>query len=280
MPIIVSSSAVNPPAPTTATSSDGVLTIKLDPLHAGVLLRANFASAAIQPDQVRFLRADAPVRSGDPALAPGGRAVAYDHEAPFGTASAWQAVPITKGVEGPPSAGASLLLPEIMEDVDCWLKPEADPSAAMALPLVENDPEYGYDVPINMMPVPGSPYPVGTWDIGTPVPRTAVLRTATVAQRDYLFAALNQGPVLVQRRSSFGVPDEWCQPTAVRESYFVGAHDTRRNVTVTLQPVRRPATIDAPLIVPGRSYADSTAAGRTYAGRKAFWPTYADALQV
>ena len=85
MPIPVDPSFVWPDAPTTTTSTDGRLAARVDSAHGGVLLRADFTGDATEAVKARFYRGDGSlVRSGDPAMAPGGVALAYDHEAPVG----------------------------------------------------------------------------------------------------------------------------------------------------------------------------------------------------
>lgn len=98
MAYIVDPTVTPPTAPATTTSTDGILTVTLDPDNAGVYLHADFSSV---PDvtKVRFFREDGtPVRSGDPAPAISGVATAYDLEAPVGSVTGWYAIPIGPGL--------------------------------------------------------------------------------------------------------------------------------------------------------------------------------------
>lgn len=279
MPIILSPSAPNPTAPASATSSDGRVTVYADTDHAGVLLKADFSALSTKPVKVRFLRNGIRVRSGDPAWAPGGEAVAYDHEAKLGGSSSWTAVPIfLDGTVGAASAAASLTVPSMDDDVDCWVKPINDPGLSVAHPLRGEIVEVAWTARASSYAVPGSSLPVGTYDRRTPAPLVIDLRTDTHAEKDALNDALDVGPVLIQMRETYGIADFYAIPGDSRERYFVGMHDPRRNMGVTFTPIDRPPTVDSPLFIPGRSWAEQLAVAPTWADRLSAWPTWGNAL--
>jgi hypothetical protein len=278
MPIFTDPLVAPPAPPATVTSPDGILTVVADPDHAGVLLKADFSAV---PDvyQIDFYRGAELVRSGDPSWAPGGLGVAYDHEAPLNATSTWHAVPrLWDGTIGAASEDAAMFLPEMDAAVDCWIKPLADPGLSVAFQIHTDRITRGYTGRVNTTAIPGRRLPSVTWDRRTLAPLSITLRTDTVSDRDALDAALDEGPVLVQLRSTYGISDFYAAPVDSTESYFLGMFSSLRDYPVTFQPCGRPATIDAPLFIPGRSYADSAAVAYTYDDRLTTWPTYLDVL--
>lgn len=280
MPIIVDPTIANPPAPVVTTSPDGVVTARLDSAHAGVLLTADFSELTPTPYQVRFLRDGVSVRSGDPAFSPGGYATAYDHESPLGGTSSWTAVPLYRdGSEGAQSQAVALALPDLSCGLDVWLKCIADPGLSMLLAL-RGEPTFGEESRLNLAAIPGARFPAGSWDVRTPSPRDLTFRVTGREQRDKFLALIDQGPVLVQCKQLYGVDDFYAMPGNLQESYLIGARDPRRNMALQLHPIRRPATIDAPLFIPGRSYDETHKIAGTYTIRTATWPAYDDVVAV
>ncbi|MER7623955.1 hypothetical protein [Streptomyces sp. NPDC126503] len=271
MPIIITSGDIPPDPPVESVSPDGILTVRRDDTWAGVYLIADYAS---DPDvaRVRFVRAGAdavevPVRGGDLAWAPGGMAVAYDHEAPLGVSSSWYAYPVGwDGTVGARSDGAAVTPPEPAAPRDVWLKSLVDPALSMrvvvlAWPTMEYaERQERFDVLSAASPV----MRVDSWSLAT---STVTLETATLAEREQLLALLQSGTTLLaQTRGEYGRPDAYWVPGKITESMPGPAYDPHRTWEVTVTGVDRPATVDARLRVPGRSYDDSAA----------LWPTYAD----
>lgn len=279
MPLIVDPTVPNPPAIQTASSPDGVVTATSDPTHVGVKLRANFSDLSPTPFQIELWRDDVKVRSGDPAWSPGGIGIAYDHEAPLAAVSSWRAVPLFRdGTSGAPSASVALAIPEMDDDADCWVKPLADPGKSVALQLHNGDITPAWAGRVNVTPIPGRALPSVTWEARSPAPITLTLRTDTHAELQALNDALALGPVLVQTRSIYGLPDFYAVATDSTAPYFVGSWSALRDVAVTFQPCPRPATLDAALFIPGRSFGEHITG--TFTTRLATWPTFADAAGI
>jgi hypothetical protein len=179
---------------------------------------------------------------------------------------------------GASSEEAAMSLPEMADAVDCWIKPLADPGLSVAYQIHTDRITRGFAGRVNTTPIPGRRLPSATWDRRVPAPLSITLRTETLFERDALDLALDEGPVLVQLRGIYGIPDFYAVPVDSTENYFLGMFSSLRDYPVTFQPCERPATIDAPLFIPGRSYADSLATAPTYNDRLATWPTYLDVL--
>jgi hypothetical protein len=278
MAIVIDPSSTPPVPPVTATGTDGILTARRDDAWAGAVLTATYTGTL--PQQVRFTRVgpdgvEMPVRSGDLAWAPGGIAVAYDHEAPLGAAVTWYAYPVTAaGVVGAASAGVSLTIPEPTTPADVWLKSLVDP--ALSLPVwVQSWPQLDYAARQQRADVLGRPAPVLTVDAWSTSASEAVIFTQTLDERAALLDLLTSGSVLLaQTRAVNGRPDQYIVPGSISEALFTDSTDPARVWTVALTEVDRPPTIDAGLLIPGRSYADSAQAWPTYADRTATGQTY------
>lgn len=267
MPIIVDPDNT-PTLPSQAVSADGRLTVTTYPAGGGVYLYADFSDLNPTPRKVRFVRGQAqiPVRSGDPAWAPGGVAKAFDREAPGGVASAWYAIPIFWDagvyVEGTMSQGAQVVSPAVDHDRDFWLKSIGTPrqmrirstSAATTLPersLTGRD--AGQEIP-------GQSYRAGGWDVPVLQPVTYIFKTHTVSEYEQLELLLSAGPVLIQQLAAYGVPDEYAKLGSLSWKYQISATRPERVVTVTFNPCRRPPTANSPLYIPGYSWDDGKAA--------------------
>lgn len=278
-PIIVDPSFVPPPPPATATSSDGYLTATLDPAHAGVILKANFSSLGTVPVKVRFYRDGVLVRSGDPAWAPGGIAIAYDHEVPVGATSSWTAVPIlASGALGTSSTPVALTVPAPSGSLG-WLKSIISPDLSMLVTLASAA-EGGRDLRADLASVPGSPFPVGSWDVPTALTITIGIRTDTAEDYDAIVALVSAGAVLFQGNDTSGIPRNlYALPTGSLAAARMAGAETGfgwefRLWSLTLTEIARPATIDAPLRIPGLSWettADSYASWSTLTAAKSSW---------
>lgn len=260
MPIVIDPAFTPPPPPESVTSSDGVLTAVADNTNGGALLVADFSSLSPTPRRVRFERTDGSrVRSGDDALAPGGIAVAYDAESPLGGAASWVAIPVfADGSEGDASAAAAVALTAPAPST-AWLKVVSEPTLSMRVE-VATVVESGRTLRNTLTPIVGSPYPTSVGDV--PMGWSGRLEFSTDTEDDYyaIVAALSSGPVLLQAPTCMGIPGdmylvpvgsltaERLAPTGYGWQYL--------SWTVDFVEVDRPATVDAPLLLPSLSWED------------------------
>lgn len=262
MTIIVDPGFVPPPPPTVAVSSDDRLTATADNAHAGALLKADFSDLPTLPRRVRFYRGDgSPVRSGDPAYAPGGVAVAYDHEAPLGGPVSWYAVPVFKdGSTGTPTTAAALTLTAAPAS-RAWLKPLLNPDLAI-IGRASRAEEQGRGFRTNFTPVVGATLPGADWDI--PLGWTGQITFRTDTEEEYLamVAALSAGPLLMQPSSCAGLPSDLyllaqgSMAAARMSGAATGQGWKYREWAISFVAVDRQPTLDSPLIIPGISWDD------------------------
>lgn len=280
MPVIIDPSIPAPTPPTTVTGPDGILTAARDDAHAGVLLVAVFAGPA--PVRVRFVRIAAdgtqvPVRSGATASAPGGTAVAYDQEAPLGVSVTWRAIPVyADGSEGAASAGVALTIPEPEPFADMWLKSASRPDLSMRVtPLTDTFQQVNRALRDELFEIPGSPYPVAAYDVRSGLDSSVQVVTETLTDRQALLDLVQASPVvLAQTRLDYALPDAWLLVRDLAEQRPGTVDDPVRVWTLPVSQVDRPAPEDAPLRIPGRSYADSAVMWPMYADRVATGQTY------
>lgn len=265
-----------------ATGSDNILTVTTDPTYAGVWLKADFSALSPQPLQVRFTRgAGVTVRSGDPAWAPGGLAYAYDHEAPLGAASVWTATPIWQdGTVGSDSVSVAVVVDVMDVAVDCWIKPLGNADKALGLPVYNDSIEEGLSARVTLTAKIGAAYPSASWDRRTPNALSLTLRTTSKTQKTAALGALDEGPVLVQLNPVFGVDDFYAVPDSSSLRFVQGEWSALRDIPTSFVPIARPATIDAPMRWPGKSYAAVSLPLATYAGRTSAYPTYQAVLET
>lgn len=251
MPVVVRPGFVWPPDEDPIVSPDGFLTLIRDQSRSGVLLRADYSSDPTVK-QVRFMRDDVPVRSGDPAWAPGGWAHAYDFEMPLGAGASWTAVPIRwDGTEGPSSAGVSAqIYPP--EDGTAWVKSVIDPNQSMVLPF--HSPDFDFESRVTEFSVPGQRSSVATWDIARAGRTTLSLLADDKATEVNLMKLLDSGPLLIQASASAGIPEEYFLAGDRKwEHQHWDGYPVRR-VTFMVHPVARPATRESRLRIPDLSY--------------------------
>lgn len=282
MSIIIDPDDAPPDPPVEVTSPDGILTARRDDDWAGVYLIADFSGLSPDPARVRFTRVsmdgvEVPVRSGDVAWAPGGTAVAYDHEAPLGQSSAWYAYPIDwNGIVGDRSDGAAVTPPEPTPVRDVWLKSLSDPALSLRVKVMAW-PELQYGERQQRFDILGAASPVMRVDAWSLASSSVTIETDTLEERVALHALLTSGAtVLAQTRLINGRPDTYWVPGQITESMPGTSTDPYRTWTMSVTAVDRPSTVDAPLRIPGRSYDDSAAMWPTYADRTATGQTYAD----
>lgn len=269
--------AFTPPAPPEqVTGPDGILTARVDAERAGVHLRADFSTADVVPAKLRFFRGDGTrVRSGDPSdglnalcgWAPGGIGYAYDHEATPGQVNSYYAVPLDAyGVAvGEACDTAAVNLPWTVDNSQVWVKSPAQPnlSAPLDTATFEEDGRPSRNAGTDTL---GATLGLATFAPMGGLSGTLTVKTDTREQYDAMLALLDSGPLLIQAHPVLGgIPDMY--------AYFDGnAASLRRVATgygwgmrewpVHLVQCRRPATLDAPLVVPGDSYAEE---GDTFA---------------
>lgn len=279
MPIVVDPTFVPPAPPASVTSADGILTATVDQPHAGVLLKADFSALTPAPIAVRFLRGDAPVRSGDTAPAPGGIAVAYDHESPLGQPSSWTAVPVfADGTEGPPSQPVAVTVPEIADPQRCvWLKSPTDPDVSRQVWL-ETPPDLTREASTSLTGAVGSRFPVGSWDVRGGYATSFAVVTESPRERADLEALLDTGPLLYQCSQTVDLPDFWFLPGDVSWTWVGPVGQEVRQWTIGVTEIARPSTVGASLRIPGNSCADLLDAYPTCADLLAAVPTCLDLL--
>lgn len=226
---------------------------------------------------VRFTRSSdgVLVRSGNDRVAVGGKANAFDFEAPLGAGSTWTATPIMDdGTTGAPSQGAALELPLPTDPLrKWWLKSVAQPSLSMTLRLMQPLPTPSAQAPLVVSNVLGRALPSVAWNVASPQPIEFVIRTATIAERNQLYALFNAGPMLFQGSPVYGIDDFYCVAASWQETYLNFADNPERVITVTLQPVAAPDPYGAPLVVPARTYADLKSQG-SYSNVQTTYTTY------
>lgn len=282
MSIIIDPDDAPPDPPVEVTSPDGILTARRDDTWAGVYLIADFSDLSPDPAMVRFVRVssdgvEVPVRSGDTAWAPGGIAVAYDHEAPLGQSSAWYAYPIDwAGVVGDRSDGAAVTPPEPTPVRDVWLKALSDPALSLRVKVM-SWPELAFGERQQRFDVLNASSPVMRVDAWSLASGAVTIETDDLDERVALHALLTSGTALLaQTRMANGRPDAYWVPGQITESMPGISTDPHRTWTVAVTAVARPATVGAPLRIPDRSYDHSGAMWPTYADRTATGQTYAD----
>ncbi|MGH3500931.1 MAG: hypothetical protein ACRDQA_08560 [Nocardioidaceae bacterium] len=259
MPIIADPNAPAPTPPETSTGIDGVLTAYLDPAWAGVLLVARFGSGV---SRVRFWRGDTLVRSGDWAAAPGGIAVAYDHEAPLGgTGNSWHAEADTGVISDP--VGLVIVEPSDLSRV--WLKSIDNPVLSATF-VVSTWPELTYAARRDVSPLVGSAYPAISTDIRQAATSTMTIWTSTAAEAESLHTLVDSGVLLLQPTAETHRGDSYISMGDLVQADAGVPQNQQRLWTLPLTSIARPATTDQRLRVPGRSYAD----------RYAKYPTYGD----
>lgn len=267
MGITVNPTFVPAPPPLVVSSPDGILTANVDVANAGVLLWADYSTSVPTPQKVRFYRGDGSlVRSGDPAWAPGGVAVAYDHEAPIMSTAAYYAVPQdVAGVQGASSATAAVQVPAPVDVNTLWVKSPSRPDLS-ALAWVEDPPQITRVARNTFQPIRGSRLGVASWDVRAGQDMTLTIVTETIDDADELDALLDSGPLLVQNRPEYGLPDFYALPGDVQRTRIGGMNNPASRWTVPLTECSRPATLEAPLRIPGNTW-DSVVS---------VYPTWAD----
>lgn len=264
MPIIADPTAPAPPLPTKVTGSDGVLTAYLDEPNAGVLLVADFSGASQVPARVRFYRDDGVlVRSGDWAWAPGGIAVAYDHEMSLsGSGHSWYAHPDV----GADCQRVTLTVPAPSDLSTVWLKGLDSPGLSMQV-VVSTWPRLHFAGRLSVSPVLGSAFPAFpaiTQDLRQAPTSQMQVWTTTFGDSDALRLLVSSGVLLLQPNAKTGRRDQYVAIGDV-DADLVGLPQGERLLwTLPLTEVERPATTGQRLRVPDRSYAD----------RLATWPLY------
>jgi len=242
---------------------------------------ASIADPSHALKKVRFIRDDGVrVRSGDDAWAPGGWAYAFDNEAHPGDHVLYQAFPVDKnGNLGTGSEQLSIQVPALPASKDCWLKSVEQPTLSMQLEMQIPDPEQDQDGRDTLTDIPGSEFQAGGWDVPVQAPWQFVFKTYTLDEYQALVALLKSGPLLWQGLNVYGIDDFYCLRKSVHVAYEKAAYDPRRLITVTLQPIDRPPTLDAPMAGSGKSYDWVAGQVESYDQLQQVWPTYPDIIE-
>lgn len=286
MGITVDPTFVPPPPLETVTSPDGLLSAKIDPGHGSVLLWVNYSTQPTPlPQRVRFYRGDGTlVRSGDPAWAPGGIAVAYDHEAPIGRPATYYAVPVYRDDSvGVQTAGVTVVVPWVADPSQVWVKSPGNPAVSALLDAATFE-EDGRAFRPSFNAIQGSRLGVATWDVAQGLAGTLTVKTDDFAQYEAMLRLFDGGPLLIQANPECsGIPDFYALPDGnlaslrrVPTGYGYGKRDWPIHLTECI----RPATLDAPLRVPGNSYAETDPDFPTYQAAMDTGATYADEMGI
>lgn len=243
-----------------------------------ILYLDNVTAASAPPERVRFTRSPGVlVRSGDPAIAAGGLAVAYDHEAPLGVAVSWTATPIWRdGTEGAVAQGVALVIPAPEGRV--WLKSIDDPNLSLSLQPILPLPTFSRRAQSSTQDINDSPYPAVTYGRRKAPSSTLTLFTETLDEAQALDDLLAEGGPLLWQVTPGQVlrPNAYVVVGDVDEAPAATMDDPSRVWTLPLIEVDRIPTIDAPLYIPGHSYDDSSSAVATYDLWSVLYPTYQD----
>lgn len=255
------------------------MSAKVDATNAGVLLKADFTAATQLPTKVRFTRGDGlVVMSGDPAWAPGGIAVAYDHEARPGQANSYYAVPIyPDDSEGDASQTVAVGVPWSVDDSQVWLKCPTDAGISLCL-RAATFAEDGRPFRTSVTPIIGSTLPMSTADLTGGLSGTLTVRTDTKAEYDAVLRLFAAGDILlVQAHPDLGgIPEMYVRPMdrlASQRMVETGYGWGKRSWAVQVSEVRRPSTAGAPLRIPVNTYAAVKGRYGSYAQLKAQMPS-------
>lgn len=265
MPIIVAA-PVTPATPTVAHSADARLTATLDPQWSGVLLVADYSDTTygrrFEWHGVRANGEDYLLRGFEDYPAPGGRGIAYDHEARLAEPTSWYVV--QNGVK---SQLVALTVPDPLGgegDPGCWVKSLEDPALSVHM-MVNTMADEDWSIPNDLSSVWGSAFPVGTVDVMKGSASSITLLAMDKGEVDEVRSLLEAGgPVLIQTKTDFGRDDIYAiitGATVANPSAKMG--NPERLVTLSYVQTARPAEYGVARI-PGRSYADRLAAYPTY----------------
>lgn len=262
MAITVDPKAIPVAPPAVVTSTDGLLSAKVDAANAGVMLRADLSSRSPAPVCVRFFRGDGSlVRSGDPAWAPGGVAHAYDHEAPLGTGVSYYAQPIDVDLApvGEPTSKVAVEVPWTGDLSDVWLKNPSRPDLSLRLPSATFE-ETGRPLRTTFTDVPGARLGISSATLTGGLSGTLTVKSATKAAYDTLLQLLDGSILLMQAHPDLGgAPQMYARPTDNLISQRAPGATTgygwdKRLWPIAITECRRPATLDAPLRIPGLTW--------------------------
>lgn len=208
--------------------------------------------------QVRFFREDgSPVRSGDPSIAVGGSALAYDAEVPLGVRSTWYAVPVDKdGNEGPRSGTVTLTLPAPDAARAVWLKSVVRPDLSLAVTVAGDVPELTYAAKQDLATIQGSPFPAVSSDGWAAATGSITFWAPSPDIKRAILSCLMSGVVLMQTRPDYDLADMFVVAGDLTRSRPGAVQQTESTLTVPFVEVARPATAGAPRIVPGHTWAD------------------------
>lgn len=222
--------------------------------------------------KIQFVRtnpdgADVLVRSGDPAQAPGGYGIAYDHEAGLGVGVSWYAIPLIGGVEGPPSDAVGLSIPEPQggpSSPGTWFKSLEDPALSMQIKVHEWR-SYSMEGTSQFTRAAGARFSaVAIDELAAPTSSIIVL-AYTLEEEEALLSIVNSGVFLTQSKAAYGRRDAYWVVTGFNsERISTLVTNQERYITIPVTQVDRPHTEDIGLRIPGYSYNDLANTYATY----------------
>ncbi|MFI6986021.1 hypothetical protein ACIBSV_46715 [Embleya sp. NPDC050154] len=275
--VIVTTAGPAPAPVLSSTSIDGLIKVTADATWAGALVEVDYRTlmpgayaAPFRADVYRQTSVGTElVRSGNPVVGYGGRAWAYDHEAPLGLPALYWAVPrMADGSSGPASGGAAIVSTGPvggMDDPGLWIKCLGRPE--LSVQVRATDWSAGtYKGRTSSADILSARNTASTWSTRGGHETQMTVLTTSRAEQDALQAVLDQGPVLVQGLAAHNRDDGYYLPTDLPWKRVGRTVHMYREWTIGLLEQDRPGTADQPLVVPGRSLAR----------RQAMYPTFAD----
>lgn len=261
-----------------AVSSDGVVTATVDATTASIKLAINFlasgspitSTAATTVYAVTVTEQASGRQVRGISSAPGGVINGIDHEALFATSLSYVAK--AYGVSGnllatSTAAAVTLATPTTG---DAWLKSLSTPSASLSLDAIAaNELEWSRDISESRIQVIGRPDPIVIQDVRRYGTATISFITESAAKAAALDALLTlPGPFLLQM-PRVGEPDRYVT-VGPSSSRLLNPYDLTHPTRVwplPLTQVTRPPVIGWSVTIPGKTYADSTAAFPLYSNR-------------
>lgn len=259
------------------SSSDGVVTATADTATASVLLTVNFtvagspisgtAATTVYAITVTEQTTGRGVRGLTLASAPGGAVTGIDHEAPFGVGLSYVAT--AYDVSGnllatSTAAAVTLLLPAFGSGM--WLKSLTTPTMSVQ-PIPAAAPQWDADIAQGVLQVINRPDPIVVQDVRQYPSTTITVYTPTAADELALTNLLaSPGPYLAQF-PGLGAVDRYVTVGKYSVAGVGSSPDPTRTWSLPMQSVGRPDPYGWAVAIPGKTYADSSAAMPLYSNR-------------
>lgn len=259
-------------------STDGVVTSLLMPQYAAIRLVVDFtvagspihttAATTVYAVTVTEQNTGYVVRGLSSASAPGGAAVGWDGEAPFGVALSYVAQAFdASGNLLATSATAVTNVQPPASGVATWIKSLTTPSLSV---IVETSqiPAWDADIAQGVIRPIGATYPIVVSDVRQAEVATLTVLTREPSDRDALLALLaTPGPYLLQQ-PGFDTADRFVTVGKVSRKRSTNlASETFREWTLPLTAVARPDPGGWSVAIPGHTYADSAVSMPLYSNR-------------